>query len=122
MPKKKAVKQVKAKKQNNSSPEKASRSYEITGICIIALSIFFAISVYSDNGGTVGGFISSVLMGLFGYCAYLLPVIMLAAIIYFLFCKDKRSARNKMILSAIAFIDLTGIFHIVIAVREQIAV
>lgn len=120
MPKKKSVKQVKSKKQNNPSPEKSSRSYEITGICIIALSIFFAISVYSENGGTVGSFISSVLKGLFGYCAYLLPVIMLAAIIYFLFCKDKPSARNKMILSAVAFIDLTAIFHIINCAQSNV--
>ncbi len=120
MPKKKTAKQVKRKNQNNTSPEKASRNYEITGICIIALSIFFAISVYSDNGGTVGTFISSVLMGLFGYCAYLLPVIMLSAIIYFLFCKDKHSARNKMILSAVAFINLTAIFHIINCAQSNV--
>ena len=120
MPKKKQLKPAKAKKQNTPSPEKLSRSYEITGICIIALSIFFAISVYSDNGGTVGGFISSVLMGLFGYCAYLLPVIMLTAIIYFLFCKDKHSARNKLLLSSIAFVDLTAIFHIINCAQSDV--
>ncbi|MBQ7901166.1 MAG: DNA translocase FtsK 4TM domain-containing protein, partial [Clostridia bacterium] len=120
MPKKKTTKPAKKSKAKSTNPEKSTKNYEITGICIIAVSIFFAISVYTGSGGTVGSFISSVLMGLFGYCAYLLPVITIAAMIYFLFCEDKRTARNKAILSAIAYADLTAIFHMLTCAHAQI--
>ena len=101
---------AKPAKQKNAEKD-MSRCYEIIAICVTALSIFFGISIYSNGGGAVGTFISSVLLGLFGTCAYLLPVLLAAAMIYFLFAREKGSVRKKLIMSLAAFIDLTAIFH-----------
>ena len=78
---------AKPAKQKNAEKD-MSRCYEIIAICVTALSIFFGISIYSNGGGAVGTFISSVLLGLFGTCAYLLPVLLAAAMIYFLFARE----------------------------------
>lgn len=109
------AKKSNTKKHTNSYAQKSTVSFEITAVCIIAVSIFFAISIYSGGGGAVGGFISQCFMGLFGYCAYLLPVIAIVATIYCLFASDKTGITKKMILSAVAFIDLTAIFHMILA-------
>lgn len=101
---------AKTAKQKNVEKD-MSRCYEITAICVIAVSIFFGISIYSSGGGAVGIFISSLLIGLFGTCAYLLPLMLVAAMIYFLFSKEKSKVCKKLILSLAAFIDLTAIFH-----------
>ena len=83
---KKANSKPKSKKNTTTNaPEQSVKSGEIVAICLIALSIFFGISVYSDNGGFLGNAISGVLKGLFGYCAYLLPIIMAVSIIFYLF-------------------------------------
>ena len=97
---------VKSKMSNKkpNSPKQNSpsnvRTGEIVAICLIALGIFFGISVYSHNGGFLGEAISNVLLGLFGYCAYLLPVIMIAAIICYLFFSGKKNMKVKMILNS----------------------
>ena len=103
------------KKENKSqtTPESNVKAGEIVAICLIALSIFFGISIYSHNGGFLGEAICGILKGLFGYCAYLLPVIMAAAIICYLFMSNKKSIKSKMLLTAGAFLDLTAIFHMI---------
>ncbi len=103
------------KRQAKSTAPKSTASFEITAVCIIAVSIFFAISIYSGSGGAVGGFISECFMGLFGYCAYLLPVAAIAATVYCLFAPEKNEISKKMLLSGVAFIDLTAIFHMILA-------
>ena len=87
----------KRKTENNTVNAKTG---EIVSICLIALSI-------------LGEGISGILRGLFGYTAYLLPVIMVAAIIYYLFCSDKKNIKSKLILTAVAFLNLTAIFHMI---------
>ena len=117
---------VKSKMSNKkpNSPKQNSpsnvRTGEIVAICLIALGIFFGISVYSHNGGFLGEAISNVLLGLFGYCAYLLPVIMIAAIICYLFFSGKKNMKVKMILTFAAFINLTAIFHMIFMSHSHI--
>lgn len=108
---KKTTKSAAKTAKQKTAEKDMSRCYEIIAICVTALSIFFGISIYSSGGGAVGTFISSVLLGLFGTCAYLLPVILAAAMIYFLFAQEKSAVRKRLILSLAAFVDLTAIFH-----------
>lgn len=102
----------KTKPENNTANAKTG---EIVSICLIALSIFFGISIYSHNGGFLGEGISDILIGLFGYTAYLLPVIMVCSIVYYLFCAHKKNIKSKLILTSIAFLNLTAIFHMIFA-------
>ena len=116
MQSKKNVKNKKtAKAKNKENIEISAKGGEIIAICIVTLSIFFAVSIYSHNGGVLGEALSSVLLGLFGYCAYLLPIIMVCAVCCYLFCSDKKAVKSKLILSFFAFLDLTAITHMIFA-------
>lgn len=110
------------KKSNNSDKSviPGGKSGEIVAICLIALSIFFGISVYTHSGGFVGDAISGLLKGLFGYCAYLLPIIMAATIICYLFVGTKKTVKTKIILTYIAYVDLTAIVHMLFMSKSTI--
>ena len=102
------------RKRQPSSDKAANPNFktgEIAAICLIAIGIFFGISIYSHNGGVLGEAISSTLLGLFGYCAYLLPVIIIASVVCYLFLGNKKNMKTKLILTAAAFVNLTAIFH-----------
>ena len=108
-----AKKRTKKQPKTQAYKQNSNATYEITAVCIIAVSIFFAISIYSGSGGSIGKFVSSFFIGVFGYFAYLMPVIAIASTLYCLFSSDKSVLKKKMILTLIAVIDLCGIFHMV---------
>ena len=116
-PKKSAAKQ---KKTASKSQKDMSRYYEITAICIIAISIFFGISIYSTGGGTIGEIVSKILTGLFGTSVYLLPIIMIASMIYFLFAEEKNMVSKKLIFTSVAFIDISALSHMIFVHDETL--
>ena len=124
MAKKKTPVKTKTEKQKTNNSEKSiipgGKNGEIVAICLIALSIFFGISVYTHSGGFIGDAISGLLKGLFGYCAYILPIIMAATIICYLFVGTKKVVKTKIILTYVAFLDLTAIFHMLFMSNNDI--
>lgn len=118
MANKRSKKQTKTKAQKSN--QKSNSTLEITAICIIALSIFFAISIYSENGGVIGNFISGFLTGLFGYFAYLLPVVAIATALYSMFSSNKEALKRNLTLVLILCINVCAIMHMIFSSSEGI--
>ena len=114
-----------SKKQSKSQSkvkngQKSNATLEITAVCIIAISIFFAISIYSESGGVIGNFISSLFIGLFGYFAYLLPVVTIITALYSMFTEKKESLNKKLILVLVLCINICAILHMIFASSADI--
>jgi len=62
-----------AKKKKGRSLTKEDLLQEIMIVCILALGLLLAISIYTQQAGYIGKAISYVMIGLFGFSAYFLP-------------------------------------------------
>jgi hypothetical protein len=65
------------KKRRKTAASKMSGMYEIIGLLIASLGLFFGLTIYSRgmSAGVVGQLFYPVLKGLFGILSYLLPII-----------------------------------------------
>ena len=113
-----AKKRTKKQSKNNVQKQNNSLNTEIISIAIIAVSIFFSISIYSKNGGTVGNIISDFFTGTFGYFAYILPILAIISAIYCIFTKQKNEVKRKLILISVASADICAIFHMIFNCRK----
>lgn len=111
--KKQASKKVNNKAKKSTSQSKGSMNFEITAICLIALSIYFLVCIFSggSGGGPVGRIIYNVLTGLMGTCAYILPLMTIALFIYAVFFAPREKVKRKFILSYSLLYNLAGIFQ-----------
>lgn len=106
---KKSRKMNNVKKKAAEAPKK-NLGAQIAGIALFFLSIAFIAVLFFDIG-TAGAWIRSVLRGLFGFPAYLLPVIMAISGVYAVFPKTARRA-VKLVSGAIMFISLSAVFSL----------
>lgn len=108
-PKKKPI----TKKQKGRNQESGGINFEILSICLIALSIYFIVCVYSKgaSGGGVGKLIYKGITGLMGTCAYILPLMTIALFIYAIFFAKKENIKKKFILAYTLLLNLAGIFQ-----------
>ena len=111
---------AKEKKKNKSKQQKQKKqtgvkTFEITALCLVALSIFIGISLYcpKDTGGAVGNFINSLFKGLLGLTAYILPPAIAGNIIYTLVKGSDTKQTTKYILSGAFILNLSAIFHMI---------
>ena len=95
------------------SQPKSGVNFEIVSICLIALSIYILICIFSggSSGGPVGRVIYNGLTGLIGTCAYILPLMTIALFVYAVFFAKKEKIKKKFILSYILLYNLGGIFQ-----------
>ncbi len=106
---KKSRKMNNVKKKAAEAPKK-NLGAQIAGIALFFLAIAFIAVLFFDIG-TAGAWIRSVLLGLFGFPAYLLPVIMAISGVYAVFPKTARRA-VKLVSGAIMFISLSAVFSL----------
>lgn len=99
------------KKRRYSKKRKVN--YEVISIVLIALSIFIAISFFTDAAGKVGEGVKSIAMGLLGFPAYLLCFIILASAIHFIVKRDLNTYAYKYWLCAITVVVLSVMWQIV---------
>lgn len=109
--KKAQPKKVKVKKTAPQS--KHGMNFEITAICLIALSIYLLVCIYSggSSGGPVGRVIYNLLTGLMGTCAYILPLMTIALFVYAVFFAQRENVKKKFIFSYSLLYNLAGIFQ-----------
>lgn len=72
----------KSKKKNNIQ-------YDIIGVSLTLLSIYFYISLFSQNAGIIGNTIRHVLLGVFGLGAYVFPILLTVVGIAFVYMKGE---------------------------------
>lgn len=69
--------------------------YDIFGVLLIVLSIYFYISLLSEKSGFIGIGIKSVLLGILGLGAYVFPVMILILGIAFIYMKSDLKLNHK---------------------------
>jgi len=106
-----SAKKTKAKNKNTAI------NFEIVSICIIALSIYLLICIFSggSSGGFVGRLINNAVTGLIGTCAYILPLMTIALFVYAVFFAQGDKIKSKFILSYSMLFNLAGIFQMISA-------
>ncbi len=84
---------------------------EVTGVCLVALGLFFAVSIYSDAVGIVGSVISDAFFGIFGIAGYVVPVLVFALGIAVIAMAKKKTKTSSFVLSAIGVYSLLVLIH-----------
>ncbi len=102
-------------KQAKKPKQKGSYNFEIVSICLIALSIYLLICIFSggESGGVVGRAIYSVVTSLIGTGAYLLPLMTIALFVYIIFFAKKEVFKKKTVCTYLLLLTLVGIFQII---------
>lgn len=112
-PKKRSVKTKKSKNKKNKSIFSNPVIKEAISVLTIGVGIILLMSVYMNNGvGIVGNAISSVLKGLFGLGAYIIPFIIIVVSIYMVISKTKKISTYHLYLSIVLFVLIISISHI----------
>lgn len=108
-------KNTKPKTNKKTSAPKEGKNFEIFSICIAAFCLYLLICIYSkgESGGFVGKLINSAITGVMGTCAYILPIMTIALLIYALFFAKEGQAKKKCIYSYSLLFVLTGLFQLI---------
>ena len=72
---------------------------EIAGVCLIALGLFFGVSLYSDAVGILGAGISGFSFGMLGIVAHALPVLCLALGIAIIISSRRKKGGTALVLA-----------------------
>ncbi len=99
--------------KKKAKPVGDSKRFEIIAIGIIALCIYLVISIYSNAGGPIGEVLKKFFTGLGGICAYIVPFVTAALIIYSMRHRKEKSSVSKYVMSYVAVFVLCGIFQII---------
>lgn len=111
-----AVKSTKKKKSSRGRPKKAQENTglrdEIVILAVLAVCILLVISNFG-MGGIVGGAVSSVIFGIFGWMAYVLPFMLFGLITFCISNKGNAHAYIKIAAAVLLFILLTGFLELI---------
>ena len=110
-----AAKSTKKRKSTKGSAKKKQESAvlhdEIVILCMLAVCILLLISNFG-LGGLAGDFVSSVMFGVFGWIAYLIPLILFGVVAFLISNRGnshayiKAAALSVLIISVAAFLEL----------------
>ncbi len=108
------------KKKKTATKKTSGNSYtvEVVVISLFVVSLLLVIAMYFNNGGILGTAITEFLCGLFGVSAFLMPIILIATIIYALKNRKKEVKKSKYILVALEFLVISALVHILVADYE----
>ncbi len=87
---------------------------EIVSICLAALSVILFVCVYTSGAGRLGAAVSSVMRGLFGIGAYIIPLIIIGVVIHY-FVSKSCDKTKKYIFIGIALADIVAFCHMLFA-------
>ena len=110
-----AAKQTK-KKNTKSRPKKNQQNTEIKGEIIILVTLAVCILLVLSNfgiGGAAGEAVSSVLFGLFGFMAYVLPFVIFGIAAFFISNSGNTHAYVKIAAGIVLFLLITAILELI---------
>ena len=108
------MKARKVQKKNGRTIKKKEQKHhlEISGILMLALGILMLLSFYFvDSIGLFGNFIKDVLLGLFGFPAFLIPPALIAFAVYLIINRNSINLKNTLIYSAILFVLVSSLIQ-----------
>ncbi len=110
------TKKKKTKTASKTSPKNNSNTREIVSICLAALAVILFVCVYTSGAGRLGGAVSSVMRGMFGVGAYIIPPVIIALVIHYFASRGSWKTR-KYTFVGIALSDISALFHMIFAGR-----
>jgi S-DNA-T family DNA segregation ATPase FtsK/SpoIIIE len=87
--------------------------YDISGILLIVLSIYFYISLLSESSGYIGNGIKSILLGTLGLGAYIFPIMIVILGIALIYMKSDLKLNHKYYAFILFIVSMLTILHIV---------
>ena len=112
-----AAKSTKRKKTTKNTSRKKQQNTEIQSeiaiLAALAVCILLVLSCFGA-GGIVGEAVSSVLFGLFGFMAYLLPFLLFCGTAFFISNKGNAHAYIKEAAGVVLFLVITAILELII--------
>lgn len=111
-----AAKSTKKKKSSRGRPKKGQENAglreEVVILAVLAVCILLVISNFG-MGGIVGGAVSSVMFGIFGWMAYVLPFMLFGVSAFCISNKGNAHAYIKTVAAALLFILLTAFLELI---------
>ncbi len=98
---------------SKTQPEKNSLKQEIIMIILIILSVIVLLSLCTSVMGIFGEFINSIFKGLLGISAFLLPILVTAFAIWYLFAKERHFTSAKITGIILFLISFAAFFHLI---------
>lgn len=111
-----AAKSTKKRKNTRGRQKKGQQTTELRGEIIILAALAVCILLVLSNfgiGGIVGEAVSSVLFGLFGFMAYLLPFVIFGAVAFFVSNKGNTHAYVKIAAAVFFFLFIAAILELI---------
>ena len=111
-----AARQTKRRKSTKSRPKKDQQNTEIRGEIILLAMLAVCILLVLSNfglGGTAGEAVSSVLFGLFGFMAYLLPFALFGLTAFLISNRGNTHAYVKIAAGAVLILLLSAILELI---------
>ncbi len=106
------VKRAQKKRYRRTESGFSRYNHEITGIMLFAFGVLVALSMYyKDSVGVFGSFIRSLLMGLLGLPAYLIPPVILLYAVVVIFKRDDETFRLRILYTMILLILISSLIH-----------
>ncbi len=87
--------QIEADRRKEEKKAKQKAQKQMYAIVLFALSILLGCICFI-NGGAAWGFIHNFMFGMFGFCAYLIPILILAISLFCAFDKDFLGYKSKI--------------------------
>lgn len=109
---------TKKQKQMEEEQRRQSRR-EISGVCLIAAGLFFAVSIYSDAVGVVGSLISKLFFMLFGLLGFAAPVFFFVFGLLLIVFSAKPSHKSMPLLLGLAMLFLLLAVHVYFRANVQ---
>ncbi len=98
---------------HKTQPEKNSLKQEIIMIMLIIISVIVLLSLCTSVMGIFGEFINSIFKGLMGISAFLLPLLVAAFSIWYLFVKERHFTGAKIAGIILFLISFAAFFHLI---------
>ena len=98
-----------SKKSKKNTQAQVKR--EVTGVCLVALGLFFGVSIYSNAVGIVGNAISDFFFGVFGLMCYVLPVLIFTLGIAVIAVAKKKNTASQFVLAIVGVMLIMSVVH-----------
>ena len=105
-------------KNNKKTSQKKSggasgKNFEVFALCLSAFCLYMLVCIYSkgNSGGFIGKLVNGGVTAIMGTCAYILPIMTIAIIIYSLFISKNGDGKKKAVYSYSLLFVVTGLFQ-----------
>ena len=106
-------KEPKKTASTEAQPLALSGAQRAIPVVLFALAIFVTLCFFMQNTGTVGRVINQVLLGLFSFTAYLIPVLLALHAIFYASDVQKKRRLSRLIFSVLTLVFLSSIVYAV---------